>query len=116
VGYGDVETAWAPAAADIGSQWLEVGYDIPVRPTEVVIWESSGAGFVTLVEARDERSGDWVTLWEGDDPSPDALSGFSPPLQATDVVTDTLRVTIDTSGPGWQEIDAIGLSGVPVEP
>ena len=30
-------------AAEVGHQWLEVGYDVAVRPTEVVIWESSGA-------------------------------------------------------------------------
>ena len=114
--YGDVATAWAPSGADVGIQWLEVGYDVPVRPTEVVIWELSGAGFVTLLEALDERSEEWVTLWEGSDGSPDFLVGFSPPLAGTDVVTDTLRVTIDTAVPGWNEFDAVGLFGVPAEP
>ena len=44
------------------------------------------------------------------------LVGFSPPLKGTDVVTDTLRVTIDTEVTGWNEIDAVGLFGVPAEP
>jgi hypothetical protein len=114
--YGDFATAWAPAGGDVGPQWLEVGYDVPVRPTEVVIWESSGAGFVTLVEALDEATGEWVTLWEGTDGSPDFLVGFSPPLQMTAVVTDTLRITIDTTDPEWDEVDAVGLFGIPVEP
>jgi hypothetical protein len=111
--YGDFATAWAPAGSDIGPQWIEVGFDVPVRPTEVVIWESSGAGFVTLVEALDEGSGEWVILWQGTDGSPDFLVGFSPPLRSTDIVTDTLRVSIDTDRPGWNEVDAVGLYGVP---
>jgi hypothetical protein len=37
-----------PLAASGGLQRLEVGYDMPVRSTEVVIWGSSGAGFVTV--------------------------------------------------------------------
>jgi hypothetical protein len=114
--YGDFATAWAPVGSDVGPQWLEVGFDTPVRPMEVVIWETSGAGFVTLVEALDERSGDWVVLWEGSDGSPGFVAGFSPPLESTDVVTDTIRVTIDSDVPGWNEIDAVGLLGVPAEP
>jgi hypothetical protein len=43
-------------------------------------------------------------------------SAFSPPLAATTVATDRIRVTIDTatSPPAWHEIDAVGLVG-PVE-
>jgi hypothetical protein len=114
--YGDYETAWAPSGSDIGPQWIALGYDIVVTPTEIVIWESSGAGFVTLVEALDARTGDWVTLWQGTDGSPDFLVGFSPPLEAVDVLTDRLRITIDTDVPGWNEIDAVALIGVPASP
>jgi hypothetical protein len=114
--YGDYPTAWAPSGADIGPQWIELGYDVAVRPSEIVIWESSGAGFVTLVEAVDLATGDWVTLFEGTDGSPDSLVGFSPPLLRTDVVTDRLRITIDTDVPGWNEIDAVALIGVPADP
>ena len=52
-----------PLAGRGGLQRLEVGYDAPVRSTEVLIWGSSGAGFLT----------------------------------------------------GWNEIDAVGLFGVPAE-
>jgi hypothetical protein len=34
----------------------------------------------------------------------------------TAVVTDTLRITIDTTDPEWDEVDAVGLFGIPVEP
>ena len=114
--YGDRATAWAPSGADIGPQWIELGYDVAVRPTEIVIWESSGAGFVTRVEAVDLATGDWVTLFEGIDGSPDFLVGFSPPLETIEVVTDRLRITIDTDVPGWNEIDAVALIGVPADP
>lgn len=68
--------------------------------------------FVTKIEAWDVAKERWVTLWSGVDDSPDARHGFSPPLDATDVVTDRLRITIDTQVLGWNEIDAVQLSGV----
>ena len=92
--YGDFATAWAPSGTDIGPQWIELGYDVAVRPTEIVIWESSGAGFVTRVEAVDARTGETVTLWEGTDGSPDFLVGFSPPLEPIDV-RDRLAAHLD---------------------
>jgi len=63
------------------------------------------------VEAHDPASG-WVVLWQGTDDSPQAVHGFSPPLAATDVATDRLRISIDTTVPGWNEIDAVELTGV----
>jgi len=35
--YGDLASAWAPAQQDAGAEWLELRYDTPVIPTEIVI-------------------------------------------------------------------------------
>jgi hypothetical protein len=110
--YGDIETAWAPSGSEVGEQWIELGYDTPVIPSGVLVWETSASGFVTDIEAWDDSSGEWFLLWQGTDDSPDARHGFSPPLEATDIVTDRLRITIDTAVPGWNEIDAVQLNGV----
>jgi hypothetical protein len=110
--YGDIETAWAPSGSEVGEQWIELGYETPVIPTGVLVWETSGSGFVTSIEAWDNSTAEWVVLWQGVDDSPDARHGFRPPLEATDVVTDRLRITIDSNVLGWNEIDAVQLSGV----
>lgn len=109
--YGDFVTAWAPAARDDGPAWLELTYETPVVPTEVVIWESSGNGFVTRVQAWDAATGAWVTLWEGEDGSPEFVVGFSPDLTPQTFATDRLRIDIDTDTPGWNEVDAVALIG-----
>jgi len=77
----------------------------------VDIHETSAAGFVIRVEAWDEDPGEWVIMWEGLDPSPDELTVFSPPLDPVASATDRLRVSIDSSVPGWNEIDAVALVG-----
>ncbi len=109
--YGDHSTAWAPAASEGGEEWIELTYERSVVPAGVDIRESSGAGCVTRVEAWDEGADAWVVLWEGMDPSPDEFTVFSPPLDAVTITTQRIRVTIDTSVPGWNEIDAVSLVG-----
>jgi hypothetical protein len=67
---------------------------------------------VTSIEAWDDSTGDRVLLWQGADDPPDERHAFSPPLEANDVVNDRLRITIDSNVLGWNEIDAVQLSGV----
>jgi hypothetical protein len=115
-GYGDSGSAWAPQYEDAGQEWLELSYATAVVPAEVVIWETSGNGFVRFVEAYDPASG-WVVLWQGMDDSPAEVHGFRPTLAPMDVATDRIRITIDTTVPGWNEIDAVELMGsLPEEP
>jgi hypothetical protein len=83
-----------------------------VIPTEVHVWESSAAGFVTQVEAWVADTHEWVTLWQGIDPTPPGLGAFSPPLGNLGSATQRIRVTIDTAVQGWNEIDAVELVGV----
>jgi hypothetical protein len=110
--YGDYVTAWAPSSSDGGPAWLELGYEQAVIPTEVVIWETSGNGFVTRVDAWNAEAGAWVTLWEGQDQSPQFVVGFSPDLTPVDFATDRLHISIDTDVPGWNEVDAVALAGI----
>jgi hypothetical protein len=109
--YGDQTTAWAPQAQDAGMEWLELTYDTPVIPSEVVVYESSGNGFVTAVEVWDEAAQAWLTVWQGDDQSPEFVIGFSPDITPVDVPVDRVRVHIDTAVPGWNEVDAVALVG-----
>ena len=101
--YGDQQTAWAPESRDGGPAWLELTYDVPVIPSEVVVFESSGNGFVTSVELWDAATESWITAWEGQDQSPEFVIGFSPDLDPVDFATDRVRVNIDTDVEGWNE-------------
>ena len=115
--YGDYADAWAPAMGDGGPAWLELTYDTAVVPSEVVVWETYGNGFVTRIQAWDDASQAWVTLWKGTDDSPPEVFGFSPPLTPVDFATDRLRIDIDTDVPEWQEVDGVALYGsVPEAP
>jgi hypothetical protein len=110
--YGDHGTAWAPSVYDGGHEWLELTYESAVIPTEVAVWESSGNGFVTRVEAWDPDASTWVTLWQGEDRSPEFVVGFAPEIERVAFATDRLRISIDTAVPGWNEVDAVMLEGV----
>ena len=115
--FGDDQTAWAPATKDGGSEWLELTYPEAVSPSAVRIWENDGAGAVTRVEAYDPGSASWLTLWSGTDPTkPGATTVFSPPIAPTAAPTSRIRLTIDTSVPEWNEIDAVGLVGATQTP
>lgn len=110
--YVDDTDAWTTASSDGGIEWLELGYAQAVVPTQVNIVESLGNGSVILVEAYDAAQDGWVRLWSGDDPTPDELATFSPPIESISLATDRLRITIDTARvPGWNEIDAVELVG-----
>jgi hypothetical protein len=109
--YGDLPTAWAPATSDGVTEFLELTFETAVIPTKVVIWETSGNGFVRSIEADDPASGYFV-LWQGVDDSPPQVHGFSPPLAPTDVAIDRLRISVDTTVPDWNEIDAVELTGI----
>jgi hypothetical protein len=109
--YGGHSVSWSPASDPGEPEWIELTYDITVVPTEIHIWEGNGAGFVVQVEALDEATGEWVTLWQGTDPTPPELLAFTPPLTTTDIATRRIRVTAGPGGDGYPYVDAVELVG-----
>ncbi len=114
--YGDYATAWAPAGADVGPQWIELGYDVAVTPDRGRHLGVVGRRASSRSSRRSTshgRLGHAVGRLR-------RLAGVRRRVQpaAPDErrVTDRLRVTIDTDVPGWNEIDAVGLFGVPADP
>lgn len=106
----DDPKAWASAQADMGLQWLELGYDPPLSAHAVRIHEVNVAGALVALTALDERGGRHE-LWAGRDPNqiPGVLElTFS----TTRFRVRALRLTLDTGlRPGWSEIDAVELIG-----
>ena len=113
--YGQYPTSWAPLVDPGDPEWIELTYAVSVVPTAIHIWEANGAGFVVQVEAWDAASGEWRILWQGTDPTPEQLMAFSPPLTATEIPTQRIRVTAGEGAAGWPYIDAVELVGTTIQ-
>ncbi|MBI4565173.1 MAG: hypothetical protein HY716_10820 [Planctomycetes bacterium] len=105
-------TAWAPRRPNVGEEWLELTYSLPVRPTGVRIHESNRPGAVVRVEAIN-AGGAWEVLWQGADPMKgQQIAWFEVPFDPPAFSTRTIRITLDgRSVGGWNEIDAVELIG-----
>jgi hypothetical protein len=110
---GDQRTAWAQSEADAGEEWLELTYEVAVRPLRVRIHEACVPGAVVRVEACD-AAGKWHDVWKGADPTKDAPGWFELDVDVPGLVVKTVRVTLNTAAvAGWNEIDAVELIGAP---
>ena len=106
----DDPRAWAPASADGGREWIELTWAKPLRANRVTVFETCTAGGVVSVDLEEEGSG-WRTVWSGDDPL-SAPGPFEVRFATTHRPVRKVRVTLDTRRrPGWDEIDAVELSG-----
>jgi hypothetical protein len=115
---GDAVTAWAAGTSDENVETLELSYEFPVVPHAIHIYESYNPGAVTMIEAYNLETEEWVVIWEGAVSAPEdgeTLSRvFSPEFEPVGFATDGLRLTVDEpSVPGWNEIDAVQLVGRP---
>jgi hypothetical protein len=109
----DLPTAWCPADYET-VEWLELGYDVPVRPTEVNIVQTYSPDQVVKVELIDTHgtyheiyTAEPVNLWD------ECLYTLSIPVEA-DYQATGVRITIDQSvlDMSYNEIDAVELVGV----
>jgi hypothetical protein len=102
--------AWASAGPDL--DWLELKYQIPVRPTEIQIHEVWAPGSIVKVEVKDTL-GAYHTVYTA---TPQRGAGCLRTLRIpvttfTEPVT-TVRLTVDQRITNdWNEIDAVRLLG-----
>jgi hypothetical protein len=115
---GDQVTAWASQESDT-EEWLELGYAVPLYVTGIVIHQSYNPTQVTKIELI-EPNGSIHEVYSGDPvdkgsncPYKTVLSWENP----LNYPVEAVRITVDQSvlGIGWAEIDAVQLSGIPVE-
>lgn len=107
---GDQRTAWAPATADGGPEWLQLGYENAVEIAQVRVRETCGAGCIAKVAAILE-GGREVVIWQGRRDAGDGIVDvpFSAP---PGLMASGVKVYLDTARvPGWNEIDAVELIG-----
>jgi len=109
---GDRETAWASMEPDT-IDWLEVGYDSAVTPTEVNIYESHTPSQVALVELID-INGDYHEVYSAvPEMKIDCPYILSIQIEDADFVAAGIKITVDQSviELPWGEIDAVELVG-----
>ena len=107
---GDQRTAWAPATADGGTEWLQVSYENAVEIAQVRVRETCGAGCIAKVAAVLENGAE-VIIWQGRESAGEGIvdAPFSAPAGLT---ASGVKVYLDTARvPGWNEIDAVELIG-----
>ena len=112
---GDTGTAWAAATPDLQIETLLLTYAQAVVPTGIEIYESYNPGAVTRIELLNPASDEWVVVWEGlADTAGEEIAVFSPALVPADFAATQVRLTVDEPAlPGWNEIDAVKLIGLP---
>lgn len=104
----DDPKSWAPATIDGGAEWLELVYAPPLRADRVTITQTCSPGAIT--EVLVEQGGQWRTVWSGA-ASPRECGPFAIDWSGGGAVS-RVRVVLDTKlSPGWNEIDAVELSG-----
>lgn len=116
--------AWTSRHEDDGLQWIELTYWDKVYVTGVKVHETYNPGFVRKIELKNGTGiNDYFTLWEGTyDPKRTCPyifeagfeyrdSNLNITRKMTPFDTDTIRITIDTNVKGWNEIDAVELTG-----
>ena len=109
-GYGDIDTAWETASANMGLQWIQVGFSSPAFATGVVVRETWNSGFVRQIDLID-TDGTTHQAWSGIDPGPlGAIAEFRVDFPMTDYRVQAVKVTIDTNyTTSWESIDAIAI-------
>ncbi len=114
--HGDLNTAWASRAPDAEGEFLEVGFDRPVRIRAVIVAETFNPGAITAITAGLASGSRQVLVREGVTPITAMGGEYAAQLHRFDLRGCTaepiasIRIDLDSAAvPGWNEIDAIGV-------
>ncbi|HTL31383.1 MAG TPA: hypothetical protein VL282_19270, partial [Tepidisphaeraceae bacterium] len=110
---GDRTSAWASLTQDSQQEWLELRYANATIPNSLQVYETLAPGALRRATVFDANENE-IDAWNGNDPAkPNATGVFvaTIPLGAKMAIS---RVRIYLDSPkvsGWNEIDAVGLTG-----
>lgn len=108
---GDRPTAWAPAVADGGTEWLQAEFENPADLAKIVVRQTCNPGGITKVVAVTD-SGTEIPIWTGEDPGKGKDMDDTPFNVPGGINAKRVKVYIDTSKvAGWEEIDAMQIVG-----
>jgi hypothetical protein len=111
---GDFGSAWASKSADGGEEWIKLTYTTPINATGLRIRETFNPGAAVKV-ALFEADGKEHIVWQGKDTNKTSPGYFELVFPRTDYPVVGVKVYLDTAAvAGWNEIDAVELTGFEV--
>jgi len=113
--YGDKQTAWASKRADDRDELLVIAFDTAQYVNHVSIYETYNPGAVSAISVRNVENGSWVPVYdqgyELDVKKEARIMEVTFPL--TTFLVDAIKINIASKQvSGWNEIDAVSISGV----
>lgn len=117
--YGDIETAWTSEFQNAQREFLELGYNVNPRPVRsIAIFETYNPGFVDTVYVKNPVSNLWEIVYQGTaSPAGDTSRIFIINFPLTSFNVSAIRIAMNMPAvPGWNEIDAVGLSSDTIPP
>ncbi|MBL7993888.1 hypothetical protein JNM05_00810 [bacterium] len=117
--YGDIETAWTSEYQDLQREFLELGYyDNPEPVRSIAIFETYNPGFVDTVYVKNPLTSLWEVVYQ--DSAKDAGDSsriFIINFPISSFKVSEIRLAMDmVAVPGWNEIDAVGISSDIIPP
>jgi hypothetical protein len=112
---GDYGTAWATSASN-GVDWIELSYPVAVIPSTIEIYHSYNPGAVVQVEVVDADGKAHSVYEEQAEPYDQCPAIETLDLTPTGVDFPVAKIIIhldQTNHTGWDEIDAVKLTGTP---
>ena len=111
--------SWAPAASDMDTHTLTLGFERAVYVSALRVWEaanpSNAAGFVQRVDMV-EPSGTSHLYWEEDGEDSTACGGIFLLEMSTTYPVIEVTLTTQTRVAGWEYVDAVRLDGITCQP
>ena len=112
--YGDIQTAWASRTSDGADEFLTVAFDTAQYVDQIEIYETYNPGAVTSIAARNVDNGSWTHIYEGHVEKDLAKRSriMTIDIPETSFLVDAIRINISSRQvKGWNEIDAVSISG-----
>lgn len=116
--YGDIETAWTSEFQDTQREFLELAYESHQPVRSIAIFETYNPGFVDTVYVKNPVTHLWEVVYQ--DTALDAGDSsriFIINFPETGFDVSEIRIAMDMIAvPGWNEIDAVGISSDTIPP
>ena len=114
-GYGDSGKAWSPRFEDTPREYLVLGFDTIQTVQVIEVYETWYPGAIDTVYIRNAESEAWEIVYSKPAATnlPDSARIFKVflPLETTYLV-DEVRIALNSGAvEGWNEIDAVAISG-----
>ena len=115
--FGDIDSAWASLSEDDQREFIELGYDVNQTVEKIEIFETYNPGAIDTVYLRDASTMQWQLIWtDSAFIYGDTSRIFIINISETSYNVDGIRLDLNSPVvPGWNEIDAVAISGIKEE-